>query len=294
MTTLTPEAVEPAATALLDTMVPLTLAADRRINPGRWVLSPLYATVDDTVFEDRSHAIEWMNTHAGTVRGCVRIAHETGHYETAWTLCEGLWAWLHISKNWRLWRTTHEIGLEAAERCDITAQARMLSALGALHLWTDNLDEAERLHQRARSLWVSAVHALGQATSLENLGIIALKQGTPIAAREYFRQARTMFSDLGVERGVVLMERRIGESYRDSGDYDQAETNLRSALGWFLDSGDDYQVIRTRRSLALTLQGQQRDEAARELLEEARRLAETIGATTDAEEFSRLADQVRS
>ncbi|TQN27765.1 hypothetical protein FHX37_4494 [Haloactinospora alba] len=130
MTTLTPEAAEPATTALFDTMVPLTLAADRRINPGRWVLSPKFAAADVTVFEDRSHAIEWMNAHAGTVRGCVRIAYETSRYETAWTLCEGLWGWLHISKDWWLWRTTHEVGVEAAQQCDIEAQARMLSALG--------------------------------------------------------------------------------------------------------------------------------------------------------------------
>ncbi|TQN27766.1 tetratricopeptide repeat protein [Haloactinospora alba] len=102
-----------------------------------------------------------------------------------------------------------------------------------------------------------------------------------------------MFSSLGAERGVVLMERRIGESYRDSGDYDQAEAYLRSALQWFHEAGDDYQIIRTSRSLALTFQEQRRHEAAREVLEKAHSLAETIGAATDTEEMSRLAEQMR-
>ncbi|WP_017569013.1 hypothetical protein [Nocardiopsis halotolerans] len=60
------------------------------------------------------------------------------------------------------------------------------------------------------------------------------------------------------------------------------------AVRWFRDSGDDYMTIRTGRSLALVLQAQRRHTAARELLEETRDLATSIGATTDADELVRL------
>ncbi len=67
MTKLGLDAVDSATGSLLEeTVVPLTLAADRRINPGRWVLSPWYRNVDQTVFSDRAQALGWMNTHAGT------------------------------------------------------------------------------------------------------------------------------------------------------------------------------------------------------------------------------------
>lgn len=283
-----PGDVETVVRPLLATIEPLTLSADRRINPDRWVLSPRYTNANPTMFSDRAEAVEWFDANAGTIRGSIRIAHETNRAELTWTLCEGLWGYLHIRKDWELWRTTHQIGLEAAQQCDAAAQARMLSSLGSLRTWTNDLDEADRLHQRARALWVSAGHVLGQASSLESLGIVALKRATPAAAREFFRDARVLFSDLGRERGVVLMERRIGESFRDTGDYLQSENHLRSALDWFQDAGDDYQVIRTSRSLALTLRGQRHHQAARDMLEEGRNRALRIGARTDADELDSL------
>ncbi|WP_017623426.1 tetratricopeptide repeat protein [Nocardiopsis chromatogenes] len=282
-----PEDVEPAVESLLDVVEPLALAADRRLNPNRWVLSPRYENITNA-FASTQDALHWYDANAGLVRACVRIAYETGRNELAWTLCEGMWAWLHIRKPWHTWRLTHEVGLEAAKQCDAAPQARMYSALGALHMWQDRLDEAERLHVRARALWIAAEHLLGQASGLESLGVIALKRGHPVTARGHFREAQHLFSEQGRERGVVLMERRLGESFRDTGDHATAEEYLRGALDWFRAAGEDYPVVRTSRSLALALQAQGRQKEAQGVLAQARDLAESIGADTDAAELSCL------
>lgn len=99
--------VESAVYSLMSTMEPSVLAADRCINPDRWVLSPRYETADMTIFA-RSEAVEWFDANAETVLGCIQIAHGTARFETAWTLAKELWSYLHIRKNWNLWRTVYE------------------------------------------------------------------------------------------------------------------------------------------------------------------------------------------
>lgn len=282
------EAADTSTREHLEVMVPLALAADRAINPNRWVLAVHYDTIGESPFATRDDALTWMREWAGAIRGCVRIAHETHRHEIACALVEGLWGWMNISKDWEMWRTSHQLGLASAAHCDATVQARMLSGLGSLYIWRDDLAEAERLHMRARALWVSSKHRLGQASCMESLGVLSLKRNQPHAARSWFTDARVMFSEAGRMRGVVMMDRRIGESFRDSREFDQADTHLSSALEWFREQGDDYMTIRTGRSLALSLIAQRRKQEAHQLLSDLRELALGLGADTDADELTQL------
>lgn len=206
-----PDDVEGVVRSLMSTVEPLTLAADRRINPGRRILNTRYerASVD---VGSTTEAVEWFDTHARTVLGCIQIAHDSGRWNTSWTLAEGLWSYLHVKKDWALWLSAYEIGLEAAQHCKDPAQARMLSGLGTPCMWQGRLDEAERLHARAKALWVSAGHTFGHASSLEALGVIALNRNLPLSARSLFQEARGLHGGMRRERGVVLMERRLGEA----------------------------------------------------------------------------------
>lgn len=245
------ESAEISTREYIEVMVPLVLAADRAINPGRWVLSVHYDNLGESRFTTRDDALTWMGEWAGAIRGCVRIAHETHRHEIACSLVEGFWGWLTISKDWQMWRTVHEMGLAPASHCDSTVQARMLSGLGSLNTWLGDLHEAERLHMRARALWVQSKHKLGQATCMESLGVLNLKRNKPLAARSWFNDARLLFSEAGRTRGAVMMGRRLGESFRDGREFDQADKQPRGALDWFRDQDDDYMVLRTGRSLAL-------------------------------------------
>ena len=289
-TTLASESAEISTREYIEVMVPLVLAADRAINPGRWVLSVHYDDLGESPFANRDEALSWMREWAGAIRGCVRIAHETHRHEIACSLVEGLWGWLTVSKDWQLWRTVHETGLASAVHCDSTVQARMLSGLGSLNTWIGDLHEAERLHMRARALWVQGKHTLGQATCMEGLGVVNLKRNKPLAARSWFTDAHLLFAEAGRTRGVVMMDRRLGESFRDGREFDQADKHLRSALGWFRDHADDYMVLRTGRSLALSLIGQRSTQKAHELLSELHNLACALGAETDAEEIRKLTE----
>lgn len=292
--TLASQTAETSTQQYIEAMVPLTLAADRAINPGRWVLSVHYDNLGEPPFTTRDEALSWMREWAGAIRGCVRIAHQTQRHQAACSLVEGLWGWLCVSKDWQMWRAVHQMGVASAVHCGTPAQARMLSGLGSLHTWIGDLHEAERLHMRARALWVQSKHVLGQATCMESLGVLNLKRNKPLAARSWFTDARALFAEVGWARGVVMTDRRLGESYRDTRNYDQADKHLRSALDWFREQDDDYMVLRTSRSLVLCLIEQRRVQEAQELLIESLVLARKLGATTDAQELSRLGEALRA
>ena len=129
---------------------------------------------------------------------------------------------------------------------------------------------------------------------MESLGVLNLKRNKPLAARGWFTDARVLFAEVGWARGVVMTDRRLGESYRDTRNYDQADKHLRSALDWFREQDDDYMVLRTGRSLVLCLIEQRRVQEAQELLIESLVLARKLGATTDAQELSRLGEALRA
>lgn len=276
---------------LIDVFLPLAQAADRRINPRRWVLAD-YSTAAHQAFDSYEDALVWMDSAAPVIRGCVRIAHGTARHEMAWKFAEALSGWLHIRKDFRLWRTSHEIAEESARECGPAAHARILAALGECHLWLDETSVAEAYLQRAYARWVEAEHLLGQASTLEALGTCQIKQNRPADARKLVLKARGMFSEEGRERGVVLMTRRVGETYLAEGSFHEALKHLDMAYRWFHDEGDLYQQVRAGRSRVRALAGAGRAGQARTLLQDLVGIAESIGAHTDVEELSRMADPV--
>ncbi|GAA1114243.1 tetratricopeptide repeat protein [Nocardiopsis metallicus] len=272
---------------LIDVFLPLAQAADRKINPRRWTLAD-YSTAAHSEFHSYDAALAWLDSTAPVICGTIRIANATARHEAAWKMAEALHAWLNIRKDWVTWKTSHEVALESARECGAAPLAHILTSLGECHLWQDDPVRAENYLLSSRARWAEVEHSLGQASCLEALGTLALKKGEPQKARELVSQARERFAAEGREREVVLMQRCIGESYRDEDLFDQAISILEPVFIWFVADGDEYQQIRTGRSLALALGGAGSTGQMRILLEELISIATAIGADTDARELSRL------
>lgn len=291
MNTSTLDDAERVSGELIDVFLPLAQAADRRINPRRWVLAN-YSSAAHQAFDSYQDALAWMDFAAPVIRGCIRIANATARHEAAWKLAEALSGWLHIRKDLRLWRISHEVAEVSARQCGPDAHARVLAALGECHLWLEESSIAEAYLQRAHARWVEAGHVLGQASALEALGTCRLTQDRPDQARKLVLKARGMFAEQGRERGVVLMTRRVGETYLAQGSFHEALKHLDMAYRWFHDEGDLYQQVRTGRSRVRALTGAGQGAQARTLLQDLIGIAESIGAHTDVEELSRMAEPV--
>jgi len=275
---------------LIDIYLPLTQAADRRINPRRWLLAD-YSTAAHSEFSSYEDALAWMDSAAPVIRGCIRIANATSRHEAAWKFAEALHGWLHIRKDFRLWRLTHEIAEESSRECCSASHARILASLGECHLWLEENGIAEAYLQRALAQWRTAEHSLGQASTLEGLGTVELKKGNPEQARDHVMTARGMFAQEGRERGVVLMTRRVGETYLAEGRFHESLKHLDMAYRWFRSDGDSYQQVRTGRSRIRALARAGKTVEAHTLLRDIIGVAEEIGADNDAHELARMAEQ---
>ncbi|MDA0564873.1 tetratricopeptide repeat protein [Streptomonospora sp. S1-112] len=288
-------AAEEATETLLNTLLPLAVAADRRLNPYRWVLGPRYEQVStDNPFGSDSEALDAMDHLAPQLRACVRIAHATARHNEAWELCEALVNWLARRRDLEMWEEVFSLGLASAQALGAkAAQAHMLVGLGRCRLWQDRVDLAESNFLHAQALWTTAEHELGIAGAVEALGTVSLKRGEPEEAEERYREARVVFAGLGRERGIALMERHIADCRRERGDINTAEQLGQQAREWFRSHGDTYQEVRALRGLALTYRKAQRIHTAFDAAREARRLAQSIGATAEATELGRLIADMR-
>ncbi|GHC71713.1 hypothetical protein GCM10007079_04360 [Nocardiopsis terrae] len=277
---------------LIDTYLPIAQEADHRINPRRWRLADYSAAEQGSVFRSYEDALQWMDSSASIIRGCIRIANTLGRREESWQYAEATQSFFRVRKDFRSWRISHEVAEESARGCGPTAHARMLASLGECHIWLEDIGVAEAYLQRARALWIKGRHVLGEASCLEALCMVEMKKGNPPKARQHASTARDMFSGQARERGVVLATRRVGETYLAEQDHRQALKSLEHAYDWFRDTGDVYQQVRTGRSLVAALRGSGRSDEANRVLQDLVGLAESIGAHTDAEELSRMTKPV--
>lgn len=222
-------------------------------------------------------------TAAAVRRMAMRAAEEYGFDELAWQLCEAMWG-LHLRLGFHeQWAATHRFGVDAAVRCadfgDPRAEGRMRTQLAFAFMGLGRLDDAERELTAAAEADRRAGHRRGEATTVESLGLLRLRQWRYEDAAGLFERAREIIGSIGagqdgekdVPRARALLAHHIGRALRGQGRYEEAERQLRYALGEFqaLDEPDRYNEARVLTSLAETHLAAGSPAAARPALDEA-------------------------
>ncbi|MEV2276932.1 tetratricopeptide repeat protein [Nocardiopsis sp. NPDC049922] len=292
---------EPERAAALDRLVDRHLrtavAADLRLNPRRWHLGPLFAEAANapSPFPDHDTALAWLEAELPVLRSLVRLCHDTGRHQAAWQLCEALWALFTLRQHFEAWTETHTLALASAEAIgDPAPIARTLLALANAHLKLHRTDQALDEYSRALELWEAIDHRLGQGTSLENLGTLALIAGEHERAVAHYDRARRIFAEEGVERGVALMDRHLGDAHRELGAHDTALDHFARAHRYFTGIADDYMTLRTLIGQGMTHLREEREPRARASLVEALAIARRCGARLEeARAHTLLADLAR-
>lgn len=266
----------------LDHYLTTAAAADRTLNPGRWHLAPVFERPLARGFGSRSEALDWLESELEVLRATVRLCASTGRHSLCWQLCEALRNVFMIRKHFDAWEETHTAGLASAEALDDpAAEANMLNALAGLRLSLGDPDLASQLHHRALAAWTRAGHVLGQASSLEGAGVCELAREQPAWARTLFERALAIHTQLGRNRGIALMLRRLGEASRDLGDHTRAVDYFGRALEFFTEADEPYMRVRTLAGLAATRLAAAEPDRARPVLTEVLRLSDRIGARAE-------------
>jgi tetratricopeptide (TPR) repeat protein len=163
--------------------------------------------------------------------------------------------------------------------------------LGAAHRSLGELETADQHFSRALELFREAGHLLGEASALDDLGVIQLRRACYDGAISDFTAALAIHQAIGRPRGIALMNLNIGQALAAAGRQDRAIGYLRTAGQQFAAIGESYQRARALTTLGGVLIGSGRAGVAGEPLHRALAITEELGASYDqAHVHVRLAD----
>ncbi|MGW0821003.1 NB-ARC domain-containing protein [Streptomyces sp. NPDC002845] len=272
-------------------------SADFRVLPLRWRLSPAYARLALPEHRDRAdgkRALEELRRERENLAAVIRAAEHYGFDDLVWQLCEAMWG-LHLLLGFHeQWVDTHLRGVEAARRCadefgDRRAVGRMLVQLAFGHMGMGRVDDAEAALREAMAADEACGHHRGQASAVEALGLLRLKQWRYPEAQERFEEAREIWERVGPgddgwrdrPRALALLEHHIGRAQGRQRHFAAAFSRLNDALVQFRtlpDGGDRYNEGRVYMSLGETHLDAGDTDVARVCLDKAIAAMDTAGA----------------
>jgi tetratricopeptide (TPR) repeat protein len=209
--------------------------------PSRWRISPVCEQYRDAtpLFMDGGEAIAWLDSHLPHIQAVLDDAVDRGWDELAWQVCEALWELFLYRKHYREWIRSHEIGIAAAARCGHQeAESRLRCQLARAFLDLHRFDDAERECLKALELAQRTGSRRNESVALDQLGMVAQGRGDVETAVDHFQQSLLIEQELGIERGVALRHRRIGDVLLDAGRDPQAGFHLRRASEMFATLSD--------------------------------------------------------
>ncbi len=275
----------------------LAARADFRVMPLRWRLGPAYRGLvlpGDRDPGDARRALTELREERENLAAVIRAAAHHGHDDLVWQLCEAMWG-LHLLLGFHAqWIDTHLLGAEAAERAardfgDPRAVGRTLTQLAFGYMGAGRAPEAEDALERARTADRACGHHRGEASAVEALGLLHLRQWDFPAARRRFEEAREILGRIrrgedgwaDVPRATALLEHHIGRVRTREGDFTAAVARLHDALARFRDlpdGGDAYNQGRVYMSLGDAHLAAGDGDLARVCLDEAVKVMTEAGA----------------
>lgn len=283
-----------------------TAGADFRIMPLRWRLGPAYRALvlpEHRDPADGKRALAELRAERENLAAVIRAAAHHRFDDLVWQLCEAMWG-LHLLLGFHAqWIDTHLLGVEAARRSaaefgDPRAVGRMWTQLAFGHMGAGQVTQAEDALVQARAADRACGHHRGEATAVEALGLLRLKQWEFEAAQRSFEEAQEILRRIGpgedgskdVPRATALLEHHIGRARTKQRQFPAAIARLNDALAQFrrLPGGDPYNAGRVYMSLGDAHLEAGDTEQARVCLDQA------VKAMTEAGAGLQLADAVEA
>ncbi len=278
-----------AATArLVRHFLEFAVVTDRTAHPRPWRLGPLYATLGPGPYRTEGEALAAAVAGLGNLVEAVRAAAELDDHTSAWQLCEALWAAQLRDGRHDEVLPALRVGVRSADTVapGTRIAGRLHTRLALALMERQEYDEAESHLRAAAGAEESAGHRRGQATAVETLGLLRLRQWRFAEAYDLFGAAARHLEAIGdgeegsadVPQASALLRRHRGRALRGTGRWDEARGQLTGALAAFRAGGDGYNTARTLTDLAEVETAAGRPGAALPLIDEALALLTAQGA----------------
>lgn len=182
------------------------------------------------------HQATWLDSLArehDNLRAALTFLMQTAQTTELVRLCGALWRFWWIRGHWREGRDWLRQALDSAEGATVRDDllARAFDGAGALAEAQGDAVSATAFHERALALWQRAGIDLGQARSLQNLGIIALHdRGDVDRALDLHEAALARFSAAADRQGMASSWKNLGDAALSIEDFAAARRYYTQSL----------------------------------------------------------------
>ncbi|MGW3011313.1 ATP-binding protein [Streptomyces sp. NPDC001219] len=285
-----------AVSRALDCLLNRALHAAHAALPQSWRVEP--APAEDAPYRDEAAGMAALRAEAMNVIRAVSVAQEYGHLGMTLRLARALWPLQLKAGYWDEVLPALQIAARCADEHDPDSRtaAALHFQLGHCHGELRRWEEAECETRLAVAGERAAGHMRGEASSVEQLGLLMLSRWQYAAAYERFVEAERLYRRISSEqdgaedlpRALALAERHQGRALRGVDRLEESRIHLERSLDFFKEQGEAYNQGRVLTDLAETLHDAGDDAAALARITEAERLLVPEGATPHLEYLARL------
>ncbi|MCR6490412.1 tetratricopeptide repeat protein [Amycolatopsis sp. OK19-0408] len=176
-------------------------------------------------FADGRAARAWLSAERANLLEAIRYAAGHDLPEHTWQLAVLLWRWYFASGHLQEWSETLELARTVLERTgeDRRGLAYVLLRLSGAKRQAGKPAPAHELAEEARSLWADLGDDRGEATALCAIAVVDIDRGDDRAATAHFEAALVKFEACGDARGQANALSNLGQLSEVAGDLAVAE-----------------------------------------------------------------------
>jgi tetratricopeptide (TPR) repeat protein len=236
-----PAACHAALTRLLDYYLHTAAAAVRTLFPaehGHWSGIPS-AAADTPPLSDPAPARAWLDTERPVLAAAAALAAEHGWPGHATRLSQVLFRYLDSGGHHPAAIAIHTCACQAARQAgDQAAEAAALNNLGVVAWRQGRYTQAATCFRQALTLCREAGDQAAEATALNRLGLVDFQQGRYQQAAVHHQRALALCRRAGNRAGEARALGNLGGVAWRQGRYQQAGEHLRQALTMHRQIGD--------------------------------------------------------
>jgi len=180
-----------------------------------------------TTFEDPERARRWFGRERTNLTSAITSAAEHEYHDHAWRLTDPLATFFDRGGCNIDSRAVREIALRSTHAVgNREAEASTLSGLGMTNMTLGDNMAARRCLEAALHIVAEDGPDRGVSSILQQLGRVALRQGSTAEAIDLFRRGMAIAQLSGDREGVCWAHCRLGEALRTIDQHEQAVTHL--------------------------------------------------------------------
>lgn len=212
--------------------------------------------------DDGAAALAWLDAQRHNLLAAIRAATVAAMDASVWQLAHAIWPLLRSSHDYDLWGESHQLGLEAAQRCgDRTAERELLGTWAVGLRGAGRFDDAANAFARVLQMARADRDSRSESQALHELGSVHLAADRLEEAQTFLVRAREMRVTLVHEtqdepdrlahlRGVALTDVCLGQVLIKLSRPAEAVETLTSARDVLLDIPDPFDAGRALAWLA--------------------------------------------